>query len=156
MKSTFWQFIKFGIVGASNTLISEAVYFVIVYLGGNYIFAYVMGFILSVLNAYYWSSKYVFKEDENAEKRIWWKVLLKTYAAYFWGFLVSAVLLVFWVDVVRLSRFMYPLETVLRNWGFEKVDAKMLGELVASPLNLAVTIPMNFVINKYWVYSIDI
>lgn len=153
MKSTFWQFIKFGIVGASNTLISEAVYFVIVYLGGNYIFAYVMGFILSVLNAYYWSSKYVFKEDENAEKRIWWKVLLKTYAAYFWGFLVSAVLLVFWVDVVRLSRFMYPLEIILRNWGFEKVDAKMLGELVASPLNLAVTIPMNFVINKYWAYS---
>ncbi len=153
MKSTFWQFIKFGIVGASNTLISEAVYFVIVYLGGNYVFAYAMGFILSVLNAYYWSSKYVFKEDENAEKRIWWKVLLKTYAAYFWGFLVSAALLVFWVDIVKLSRFMYPLESVFKNWGFEKVDAKMLGELAASPLNLAVTIPMNFFINKYWAYS---
>lgn len=153
MKTTFWQFIKFSIVGASNTLISEVIYFIIVYLGGNYIFAYAMGFIISVLNSYYWSNKYVFKEDENAEKRVWWKVLLKTYTAYFWSFLVSAALLVFWVDIVKLSRFMHPLEAVLRNWGWERVDSKMLGELAASPLNLAVTIPMNFVINKYWAYS---
>lgn len=153
MKSTFWQFIKFGIVGVSNTLISQGVYAVIVYLGGNYIFAYVMGFILSVLNAYYWGNKYVFKEDENAEKRVWWKVLLKTYVAYFWGFIVSAVLLVFWVDIVKISRFMYPFETVVKSWGFTKVDAKMLGELVAAPLNWVITIPMNFIINKYWAYS---
>lgn len=153
MKSTFWQFIKFGIVGVSNTLISQGVYAVIVYLGGNYMFAYVMGFILSVLNAYYWGNKYVFKEDKNAEKRVWWKVLLKTYVAYFWGFIVSAVLLVFWVDIVKISRFMYPLEAVVKSWGFTKVDAKMLGELVAAPLNWIITIPMNFVINKYWAYS---
>lgn len=153
MQSTFWQFIKYSIVGISNTLISQAVYFVIVFFGGNYIFASTMGFIISVLNAYYWSNKYVFKEDKNAEKRVWWKVLLKTYAAYLWGFLVSTVLLIFWVDVVKLSRFMYPLEAVFKNWGWEKIDAQMLGELAASPLNLAVTIPMNFFINKYWAYS---
>ncbi|MBD5496098.1 MAG: acyltransferase family protein [Lachnospiraceae bacterium] len=153
MKEAFWQFIKFGIVGISNTLIHQAVYFVIIYFGGNYIFANTVGFIISVLNAYYWGNKYVFKEDENAEKRIWWKVLLKTYAAYFWGFLVNTVLLIFWVDIVKLSRFMYPLEAVVNNWGWEKADAKMLGELAAAILNMAVTIPMNFVINKYWAYS---
>lgn len=152
MNAAFWQFIKYCIVGASNTLISQAVYFVIVYFGGNYIFATTMGFILSVLNAYYWSSKYVFKEDEAAEKRVWWKVLLKTYAAYFWGFVVNTLLLIFWVDVIKLSRFMYPLEEIFQNMGWEKIDAKMLGELAASLINLVVTIPMNFIINKYWAY----
>ncbi|MCM1048759.1 MAG: acyltransferase family protein [Clostridiales bacterium] len=152
MKSNFWQFIKFCIVGVSNTLISQGIYFLIVYLGGNYIFAYTLGFVISVLNAYYWSNKYVFKEDENAEKRVWWKVLLKTYAAYFWGFLVSAILLVFWVDIIKLSRFMAPVEAVFRNWGLYKFDAKMLGELAASVLNMFVTIPMNFIINKFWAY----
>lgn len=153
MKAAFWQFIKFGIVGISNTLIHQAVYIAIIYFGGNYIFANTMGFIISVFNAYYWGNKYVFKEDENAEKRVWWKVLLKTYAAYFWGFLVNTVLLIFWVDIVKLSRFMYPLEEVFKNWGWEKADAKMLGEMAAAILNMAVTIPMNFVINKYWAYS---
>lgn len=152
MKSTFWQFIKFGIVGVSNTLISEAVYFAIVYLGGNYIFAYTMGFILSVLNAYYWSNKYVFKEDKDAEKRVWWKVLLKTYVAYLCGFLVSAVLLILWVDIIKLYRFMYPLEAVCKKWGLEKIDAEMLGKLAASVLNMMVTVPVNFIINKFWAY----
>lgn len=153
MKSNFWQFIKFGIVGVSNTLINQIVYAVIVYFGGNYVFAYAMGFIISVLNAYYWGNKYVFKEDKNAEKRVWWKVLLKTYVAYFWGFIISTLLLIFWVDIVELSRFMHPLETIVKSWGFDNVDAKMLGELVAAPLNWVITIPMNFVINKYWAYS---
>lgn len=152
MQSGFRQFIKFGLVGISNTLISEGVYFVIVLLGGNYVFAYAIGFILSVLNAYYWSNKYVFKEDENAEKRVWWKVLLKTYAAYLWGFAVSTVLLIFWVDIVKISRFMYPVERLLINWGVNGVNSEMLGKLLASPLSMAVTIPMNFFTNKYWAY----
>ncbi|MCH5275285.1 MAG: hypothetical protein J1E65_05555 [Lachnospiraceae bacterium] len=41
-----------------------------------------MGFMISVLNAYYWSNKYVFKEQEDAPRWVWWKVLLKSYAAY--------------------------------------------------------------------------
>lgn len=152
MKTAICQFIKYSIVGVSNTLISQAIYFVIVYLGGNYIFAHAMGFIISVLNAYYWSNKYVFKEDKDAEKRVWWKVLLKTYAAYSCGFLVSTGLLIFWVDIIKLYRFMYPLEAVCKTWGRENIDAEMLGKLAASILNMMVTIPMNFIINKFWAY----
>lgn len=32
-----WQFIKFGIVGFSNTLISLAVYYILVFFGWNYL-----------------------------------------------------------------------------------------------------------------------
>ena len=94
----------------------------------------------------------MFKEEEGREKRVWWKVLLKTYAAYAGGFVVNAALLVFWVDVIRLSRFMNPLEELFAGWGLNRLDADFLGEMLASVLNLAVTIPLNFVLNKYWAY----
>lgn len=151
-EKTFWQFIKFCIVGASNTIISIAIYSVIVYLGGDYIMANLIGFVISVLNAYYWSNKYVFKEDTNAQRRIWWKVLLKTYAAYSWGFVVSTLLLVFWVDVILISRYLVPLAELCKSQGWEKLDADMLAKFLASFINLLVTIPMNYVINKYWAY----
>ena len=151
MKSV-WQFIKFGIVGVSNTLISEVVYCVLVYFDVPYLLAYAVGFVVSVLNAYYWSNKYVFEAEDNV-RRVWWKVLLKTYAAYLWGFIVSAVLLVLWIDVVKISRFMGPLETVFANCGFTSFDAKLLGEMLAAGLNLLITIPMNFLVNKFWAYK---
>ena len=152
MHKSVWQFIMFCIVGASNTIISIAIYSIIVFGGGNYVLANLAGFIVSVLNAYYWSSRYVFKEDINAEKRVWWKVLFKTYVAYFWGFIVSTLLLILWVDVVVISRFMEPLADCFMKLGWEKLDAAMLAKLLASFINLLVTIPMNYVINKYWAY----
>lgn len=152
VKGNFVQFLKYCIVGASNTLISQAVYAIIIFFKGNYLFASLMGFVISVLNAYYWSNKYVFKEEEGREKRVWWKVLLKTYAAYAGGFVVNTALLVFWVDVIRLSRFMNPLAEVFTGWSLGRLDADFLGEMLASVLNLVITIPMNYVLNKYWAY----
>lgn len=197
MKS-IWQFIKFGLVGVSNTLISEAVYAIMVLIGCNYIIASVTGFVLSVLNAYYWSNKYVFKEREDAERRVWWKVLLKTYVAYIWGFLINLVLLVVWIDVLHVENYMGPVQEFLAGIGIGDavggagalgdvgpgsvgaldgavsgsvgaldsavsgsvgpdaagglLDARTLGSLIAEGINLIITIPMNFLINKYWAY----
>lgn len=153
MKKSFWQFIKYGIVGISNVVINNAVYFVIVYLRGNYLFASLMGFIISVLNAYYWSNKYVFKEKEGEPGRVWWKVLLKTYAAYAAGFLINAVLLVIWIDFMKISRFIGPLVGLAEKLGWENMTAEVLGEMVAPLINLVITIPINFVVNKYWAYA---
>lgn len=147
-----WQFIKFGFVGVSNTLISEAIYAIVVLLRGNYLLASCLGFVISVLNAYYWSNKYVFKEEEGREKRVWWKVLLKTYAAYFWGFLVNLFLLVLWIDVLHIAEYMEPVREFLAEWGVTAFDREVLGNLIAEGINLLLTIPMNFLINKYWAY----
>lgn len=151
-KKIFLQFVKFLIVGVSNTFISEGVYAILVYWKIHYLIAYFIGFSLSVLNAYYWSSRYVFQEQAGGEKRIWWKVLLKTYVAYLWGYLVSSALLVFWIDIVEISRFLKPLGDRLTKAGYERLDAEFLGNLLAAALNLIITIPMNFLINKYWAY----
>lgn len=147
-----WQFIKFGLVGVSNTLISEAIYVVLVLLECNYLIASFVGFVISVLNAYYWSNKYVFKEEEGKEKRIWWKVLLKTYVAYSGGFVVNLLLLILWIDILHIGNYMMPLQTFLRHFGLGNIQADVLGSLVAEGINLILIIPINFLVNKYWAY----
>lgn len=152
MKKSIWQIIKFALVGVSNTIVSEAVYAVLIFFKVHYLPASFIGFSLSVLNAYYWSSRYVFKEQEDAEKRVWWKVLFKTYVAYLWGYLVSAALLVFWIDFLHISRWMESLGNQFVNAGYDRLDAQFLGNLLAAVLNLILTVPMNFLLNKYWAY----
>jgi len=149
MKSV-WQFVKFAIVGVSNTLLSEGIYAVLVFFDVPYLLAYFIGFVISVLNAYYWSNKYVFVQEGT--QRTWWKVLLKTYVAYLWGFLVSAILLVVWIDVVQIERWFVLPARWLQESGWERLDAAFLGEIVAAGINLLITVPMNFLINKYWAY----
>ncbi len=150
MKKNIWQIVKFALVGVSNTAVSEGVYAILIFWKVHYLPASFIGFSLSVLNAYYWSSRYVFRE--GAESRVWWKVLLKTYAAYLWGYLASAALLVFWIEVVKLGRWMEPVGNWFVGRGYERLDARFLGNLLAAVLNLLITVPMNYLLNKYWAY----
>lgn len=146
------QFIKFALVGVSNTLISEGIYAVLVFFKMHYIPASFIGFSLSVINAYYWNHKYVFKENAEDEKRVWWKVFCKTYVAYFWGYLANAALLVFWIDLLKIGRFFAPLAEWFAERGMERLDGQFCGNLAAAGLNLLLTVPMNYIINKYWAY----
>jgi len=123
------QFIKFGIVGLSNTLISYVVYAVLINLRWHYLLASVGGFLVSIVNAYYWNNRYVFKM-ERGEERVWWRVFLKMFVSYAGtGLVLNNMLLILWVD----------------GLGFHK----MLGPVI----NLFVTIPLNFFLNKYWAYK---
>lgn len=153
------QFIKFCIVGLSNTIICEGIYVVLLFFGVHYLAANIIGNVISILNAYYWSNKYVFKAEEG-EQRIWWKVLLKTYATYGFSMVLSAGLLVFWLELVKLEQYMGPVLSLLGNLGILEVlgnvgivlEAKILSEILAAAINLIITIPLNYVINKYWAF----
>ena len=146
------QFLKFGLVGLSNTLISEIIYAVIVCLKGHYLLASATGFVLSIFNAYYWNNRYVFKEDESLEKRVWWKVLIKTFIAYLWGFLANLMLLVLWIDVLHVANYMEPAAGLLGQWGIYFLDAEVLGSLFAEGVNLVLVLPMNYLVNKLWAF----
>lgn len=146
------EFIKFSLVGVLNTIISELVYVIIVCLRGHYLLASFLGFSLSVLNAYYWGNKYVFKEQEGKEKRVWWKVLIKTYIAYLGGFLLDSVLLITWIDILHIGEYMQPIADIAHRIGFTGVDAQLVGEILAKAINLVVTVPINYLVNKYWAY----
>ncbi len=121
------QFIKFGIVGLSNTLISYVVYLVGVRFGMHYLLASVLGFVISVLNSFYWNNKYVFQQGD--EERNLWLTLVKTFMAYAsTGLVLANILLYIWVDVLGISEYLGPI------------------------INLVITVPLNFVINKLWAF----
>ncbi len=156
--ASFIQFIKFGLVGVSNTLINYIVYLIFFSLGVPYLIANAIGFIVSVLNAYFWGSRFVFKEDETKEKRVWWKVLLKTYASYLFGFFLNTFLLWVWVDVVQVGQYFVFVGDIF-NWflsifgGAPKTyDVPTLSGIVGPIINIFVVVPINFVINKFWAY----
>ena len=123
----FMQFVKFAVVGLSNSLISYAVYMLCIKLGLHYQLANFLGFSISVVNAFYWSNKYVF--TEGREERSLIKTFIKTYISYAGtGLVLAALLLILWVDILKLPEFVGPI------------------------LNLCITVPLNFVINKFWAY----
>lgn len=158
--AALWQIIKFGLVGVSNTLVSQIVYNVIYYLIHNAV-AYdaavqisnIVAFIISVLNAFFWQSKFVFKESEDGEHRVWWQVLIKTYIAYsFTGLFLNAVLLWFWSNIIHIDHYLVsPVNWLYTNWGW-KITAEDLGASLSPILNMFITIPLNYIINKFWAY----
>ncbi|CAN7188056.1 GtrA family protein [Rossellomorea sp. LjRoot5] len=56
------MFLKFGTVGFFNTLITLGSYTLFVYIGINYLVANVLGYLLGVLNSYYWNKNWVFQD----------------------------------------------------------------------------------------------
>lgn len=59
------QFIKFGIVGLSNTFITFVVYFILVKLNVYYVTANIIGYIAGVINSFFWNSSWVFKKSKK-------------------------------------------------------------------------------------------
>lgn len=134
---TFMQFVKFGIVGLSNTIISYLIYSVSLLLFRrfalfphiDYLIAQILQFILSVLWSFYWNNKMVFTMKDG-EHRSLLRSLLKTYVSYsFTGLFLNSILLVLWVQVFHINEFIAPI------------------------INLLVSVPLNFIINKYWAFK---
>lgn len=133
------QFVKFGIVGLSNTIISYVIYAVGLVLmqkiqflpDYDYLWAQIIAFVLSVLWSFYWNNKMVFNL-ENGKERSLLKSLIKTFISYsFTGLFLSSILLFLWVDVLGISEYIAPL------------------------INLMITVPLNFIMNKMWAFKND-
>lgn len=148
-----WQFIKFGMVGIVNTVLSYLIYNFCYYVfhSGVHI-ANITGFVITVFIAFLLQSRFVFKQDENAEKRVWWKVLIKTYISYsFTGLFLTELLLVLWLNVIDLGRYLGGIGEWLSGFGLNLRQEDLAASL-APLLNMLVTIPLNFIINKFWAY----
>lgn len=120
------QFLKFGMVGVSNTLISLGCYYLLVYLGVHYLLANAVGFLISVCNSYFWNSRYVFKEKKEQSGL---RAFIKVFCSYGVSFCLSSVLMVLFVQVMGISEYLAPI------------------------LRLVFTIPLNFVMNKLWAFK---
>lgn len=76
------QFIKFGLVGISNTAVSMGTYYIFLWLSSDlYMIGSIVGTILSIANAFFWNDKFVFTSNAN-DWRSKLKRLGKTYVSY--------------------------------------------------------------------------
>lgn len=129
LKETIVQFIKFGTVGAINTVLSYAI------TNGAYYLLHlheqisnIIAFVITVFISFMLNGRFVF--TENKEERSFWKSLLKVYASYsITGVFLTAILLY--------------------------IEEELLGipHYIATLMNLVVTIPLNFILNKFWAYK---
>ena len=139
MKKNLLQFIKFGIVGASNTAISYGIemlcyYVLLVHVGWvegvKIVVVSVLAFVTSVTNSYYWNNRYVFRSSQSKTRGEHLVAYLKTMLCYGITGLALAPWLKMW----------------LGSMGFPF----WLGSL----LIYAVIIPISFVINKFWAFAV--
>ena len=130
IKNLIIQFIKFGTVGAINTVLSYAI------TNGAYYLLHlheqisnIIAFVITVFISFMLNGRFVF--TENKEERNFWKSLLKVYASYsITGVFLTAILLY--------------------------IEEELLGipHYIATLMNLVVTIPINFLLNKFWAYKV--
>ena len=129
IKQMIIQFLKFGIVGAINTVLSYAI------TNGAYYLLHMheqmsnfIAFIITVFISFMLNGKFVF--TENKEERDFWKSLLKVYASYsITGLFLTAILLYLEEELLGIPHY------------------------IATLMNLVVTIPINFILNKFWAYK---
>lgn len=129
LKKALIQFIKFGTVGAINTVLSYAI------TNGAYYLLHlheqisnIIAFVITVFISFMLNGRFVF--TENKEERNFWKSLLKVYASYsITGVFLTAILLYIEEELLGISHY------------------------IATLMNLVVTIPLNFILNKFWAYK---
>ena len=128
------QFIKFGIIGVSNTVIAYVLNAATLLalrpynVSWDYIAGNIISFVLSVLWSFYWNNKYVFTAGEG-EQRNALQALMKTYVSYgFTGIVLNNILSYLWIEKLGISKYIAPL------------------------LNLVLSVPLNFIINKFWAF----
>lgn len=129
------QFVKFGVVGVSNTLISLATTYLtmfILHLCLNRTdtltlnIGTTVGFVVGVINSYFWNSKYVFKDKKEKSAK---KSFLKVVVCYGVTYLISMVLMDLLVKYLSVPEIIAPIPRWL------------------------ITIPLNFIANKLWAFK---
>ena len=130
------QFVKFGLVGISNTFVSYLVYiFSLLMIRRLNLFAMsdifvapIIAYILSVLWSFLLNNRFVFRKNRGKKELI--KALVKTYTSYFLsGIVINLILLHIQVNLLGVSEFVAPI------------------------INLMITVPINFILNKYWAFK---
>ncbi len=131
-----FQFVKFGIVGISNTVISYIIFLLVLlsfqYFGAfaktDYLIGQFCGFVVSVLWSFTLNRRFVFSDGE--EKSPWFRALLKTYASYaLTGLIISPGISALCVEFLRIPKVIAPI------------------------ISLLITVPLNFILNKYWAFK---
>ena len=133
------QFIKFGIIGFFNTILSYALtnfFYYVVFSNISFFvendplrtqFSNFVTFVITVFVSFLLNGNYVFNKNKEIS---FWKALVKVYASYS-------------VTCIFLNGLLLYLEVTVMG----------LPYYIATLINLFFTIPINFVLNKFWAYK---
>lgn len=128
MKKIIEQFIKFGLVGLLNTILSYIIYYIGIKMGFHYVISNFFAFVITVFISFLLNRIFVFN-DTKLGKFGWIKALIKVYISYAsTSLILSSILLWIQIDILGWS------------------------EIIAPLINLFCTVPINFLLNKLWAY----
>ena len=136
------QLIKFALVGASNTVLSFLLNLItsggwIVYL------CKAVGYCCGIANSYFLNSRWTFKEERRQDKR----EILSFIAVNIAVLLISFALIWLFKNALHLNDRWMGLQ--LPEW-LKKV---VTGDLFCSLLATCICIPVNFILNKLFVFK---
>ncbi|NUC15822.1 GtrA family protein [Bacillus mycoides] len=118
------KFLKFGLVGIANTLITIISYVILVKLGMNYLVANTLSYSIGVANSYYWNKNWVFQSN-GKDSSIFIKFL-------------TVNLIVFAFNTLSL---------------FILVTKFSINEFIAQIFAIGIGMMINFFLNKMWTFS---
>jgi len=138
------QFIRFGLVGATNFLISLLVFNLVLWIfrrfpsgytspneiiaalfRWDYQIANLLAFVISVLNAYILNRLWVFRKEAKKTSQ---GAVIRFFLSYGLTFSLSVFLAWFWVEVLSVPKELVPF------------------------LNVLITTPLNFFLSKYFAF----
>lgn len=136
-KEFFLQFLKFGIVGLSNTLLSYILYIVILKIlehfnlfpEYDYIISSFSVFWICSLWSFWWNNKFTFNNSNRENSNLLFVYLKMVICYALTGLFLQNILLFLLVKYAGFSKEIVPL------------------------LILVVTVPLNFLLNRYWAFS---
>jgi len=121
------QFIKFVLVGCSNTVVVLIVYYLVIWIAGPayYLEGQTLGYVVGILNSYFWNSRYVFSDYQGKKGNSFWKMCL----CYGLTYVIQMGLLYGMIEIVQWS------------------------EMIAPVIAILITTPINFVLNKVMAFK---
>ncbi len=142
-KRNFIQFIKFALVGASNTIIDMLVSMVLNAIFHWYYFAKVIGYCCGVLNSYLLNSRWTFKEERRKDA----KEIISFIGVNLVVLLISLGLMSLMKNTWNLVGWWDTLS--LPSWMLKLINGERFCMLVSA----VICIVINFIGNKLFVFT---
>ena len=105
LKGKIKEYIKFNIIGTSNFLVSQVFYIILFMVFKlNYILAYTITSILSIIASYFLNSKFTFKNENYSAKKFSLSVLV-----YIFEYILNMGIIIFLVKILGINEIIAPL-----------------------------------------------
>lgn len=101
-KNNIIQFISFNIIGLINTLLTTLLFFILIYLEGNYIISLFIVYVLGILFSFYMNKNFTFKYNSSNTLIMF----IKMCSSYIFIFLLNAGLLYFFIEGILINKYL--------------------------------------------------